>query len=146
MSVDFEYLQLSEVNPDIPQIPEGQYNFRVVEAGVKPFTYKKDRPDAGVTAGQEAKYIKLGFVIIDDAEQAGRKVYQSIFPNPSAARGLRLLQDATGVQQTGSLDEWLSELVTERATFSGPLFNSPDRSDESKIRAEVRLTAVKAVE
>jgi hypothetical protein len=141
MAVDFEYLKLDEVNPEVPPIPPGDYNLRVVGAERKTFEYKKDRPEAGVAAGDVGSYIKLTVAIVDDPDQTGRRIYASLFPSEKAARALRILQDATGIPQAGSLDEWLNSLVTERASFAAPVFTGSDR--EGKLTNEVRFTAAK---
>lgn len=143
MSVDFEYLNLAEVNPEIPPVPPGEYNFRVVGAERNTFTYKKDNPERGIEAGQEASYVRLNLSIVDDPEQSGRRVSVSVFPGPQGARGLRLVQDATGVAQEGTLDEWLNALVVARATFAALLSNGVDKS--GKPTNDVRLTTAKPV-
>lgn len=129
MNTDFEYLNLAEVNPEIPVIPEGEYTFRVLSAERPSFTYKTAQPDKGIEAGQEARYFKFGLAIVDDAELAGRRVYQPLWPDKNTPRFLRLVMDATGVPQEAgmTIDEWLAALVTERATFTAPTFNKVNK-------------------
>ena len=145
MSVDiFQDMNLAEINPDLAPVPDGLYKMRVVDAKIEPFSYKKDNPEKNIRAGDESTYVKLGFVIFDDPDQAGRKLYQTIFQDVKAARSLRLLMDATGVQQTATLTEWLQDLVNQRAEFTGPVSSFTDRSGRN--RTEVRLTAVKPIQ
>ena len=146
LNTDFEYLNLAEVNPDIPNIPEGSHDFQIISAERNKFTYKQDNPERGITAGDEASYIKFGLAVINDAENAGRRVYQTLFPDNKTPRALRLLMDATGITQTSgmSLDEWLKSLVTERATFAAPTFNKINKKTE-KEEVIVKFTAAQPV-
>jgi hypothetical protein len=144
MHVDiFEDMNLAEINPDLALVPDGPYKFRVIEAGKKPFVYKDDLPEKGIVKGDASTYVKFGFSIFDDPDQAGRRVYQTVFQDNQSVRGLRVLMDATGVPQTGSLDNWLTELVTQRAEFQGILSSREDK--RGQMRSEVRLTAVKPI-
>lgn len=135
---DFNHLNLAEVNPDIPALPDGEYTFVVIEAGVKDFTYKQDNPERGITAGQASTYVKFGLSVTDDAENAGRRVYTSLFPDNRAARYLRLIQDATGViQEPGEeVNDWLKRLVEARATFKVPVYAKAkkDGSTDTAVR------------
>ncbi len=142
---DFDNLTLADVDPDIQPIPEGTYNFQVVEAARPTFSYKQDQPDKGIVAGDEATYIKFGFVVINDPEHAGRKVYQALFPDVKTPRFLRLIMDATGVPQNGSINEWLDELVVARATFQAPTYIKTNKKS-GKNEAVVRFGSVKPVE
>lgn len=145
MTTDFEYLNLAEVNPDIPPIPPASYNFTIVGAERKLYTLKKDDDRTGKKAGEPASYIQFRFAITDDAEQAGRQVYVSVFPNERNTRALRRLQDFTGVQQDNgmTLDEWLTALVTERATFNAPLYTGVNKTT-GKPTNEVSLGSIQA--
>lgn len=140
----FEHLNLADVNPEIPAIPEGEYTFRVVSAERPTFTYKSDRLDQGITAGDTDTYIKFGLAIVDNAEWAGRRVYQALFPDKNTPRFLRLVMDATGVPQEAgmTIDEWLQALVTARATFTAPTFNKINKKTE-KEEVTVRFGASK---
>jgi hypothetical protein len=143
-TVDFEYLNLAEVNPEVPPVPEGEYNFRIVEAKRESFTYKQDQPDRGIAAGDEGNYIKFGLVIIDNPEQAGRRIYQSLWPDTKTPRFLRLIADATGVAQTGTFDDWLQELTNARATFAAPTYLKTNKKTE-KVESQVRFGSAKPV-
>lgn len=145
MNTDFEYLNLADVNPEIQPIPEGEYTFRIISAERNTFTYKTDNPKKGISAGDASSYIKFGLAIVDDAEWAGRRVYQTLFPDNNTPRYLRLIMDATGVAQDAgtTLDEWLASLVTERATFTAPTFNKMNTKTE-KVEVNVRFSNAKA--
>jgi hypothetical protein len=140
---DFEHLNLAEVNPDIPTLPDGEYTFAVIEAERIPFAYKTDNLERGITAGQTASRIKLVTSVIQDAENSGRRVYTSLFPDDKTARYLRLIQDATGVIQGAgqTIDEWLKDLVQKRATFTVPVF-SKTRKD-GRVEATLKFGAVR---
>lgn len=144
MSTDFEYLNLADVNPEILPIPEGEYTFRIISAERPTFTYKQDQPDKGITAGDESSYIKFGLAIVDDPEWAGRRVYQSLFPDKNTPRYLRLVMDATGVpQESGmTLNDWLTALVAARATFTVPTFNKFNKKT-GKDEVTVRFSSAK---
>ena len=142
---DFDNLTLADIDPEIQPIPEGEYNFQVVSAERPTFTYKQDQLDKGISAGDESTYIKFSFAVINDAEHAGRKVYQALFPDKNTPRFLRLLMDATGVPQNGTINEWLEELVTARATFQAPIFTKLNKKT-SKNEATVRFASVKPID
>lgn len=135
---DFEYLNLAEVNPEIEEVPEGDYTFSVVGAERKSFIYKQDLPDKGVVKGASADYLKFSFAIINDPENGGRRIYQALFPDKRTPRFLRLIQDATGVIQNGTLDDWLKELVETRASFNAPVKQKVDKRN-NKLKSEVNL-------
>lgn len=149
MSDIFDSVNLANINPDLAPVPDGQYNFRVIEASINEFSYKKDQPEKDIAAGDTGQYIKFGFVIFNDAEHAGRRVYQTIFPdgrpNSPVLRGLRLLMDATGIPQTGTLKGWLTDLVNAKAEFQANLFSKLNKLDNTN-RPEVRLTTASPIE
>lgn len=142
-TIDFNHLNLAEVNPDIPALPDGEYNFVVIDAEKKEFTYKNDVPNQGKNAGDIGVYIKFGLSVTDDAENAGRRVYNTLFADDRTARYLRLIQDATGVLQTPGQDinDWLKSLVEARATFKAPVFGKARKSD-GRIEATVKFGSV----
>ena len=145
MSDIFADMNLATISPDLAPVPDGQYNFRVLEASINEFPYKQDLPEKGVSAGDIGTYLKFGFVIFGDPEHAGRRIYQTIFPNNNVPRSLRILMDATGVPQTASLKEWLTDLSTNKAEFTASLFSRTDKRDGS-VRPEVRLTTAQPVQ
>lgn len=145
MSINFDQMNLAEVNPDVQPLPDGEYTFMVTGAEKKLFTYKTDNPERGITAGAESSYIKLVLTVIDDAENAGRRVYQTLFPSPQSARGLRNLQDAVGIlQESGEpIEDWLKRLVENRVTFKAPLFQKTKNGSDTP-EAVVRFTSASA--
>lgn len=149
MSDIFADMNLANISPDLAPVPDGQYNFRVLEAAINEFAYKKDRPEKGIGAGDKGSYVKFGFVIFGDPEHAGRRIYQTIFPevgaNSTTLRGLRRLMDATGVPQTASINDWLVDLVNNKAEFNASLFTKLNKLDNTE-RPEVRLTTAQPVQ
>jgi len=113
----FDHVNLNTVDPQGVKVPLGvPINFQVTEAAQKEYSNENG----------SGKYVQFRFTVTDNPDFSGRTFYKSIFEdkeggkNPSA-RQLRILMDATGVQQDGTFDEWLAALVSQKATFSAPL-------------------------
>lgn len=141
---DFDYLNLADINPEIAPVPEGSYNFRVVKAEKSSYTAKKDDPKTGVVAGDEMPLIQLRLAVMDDPEYTGRIMFESLFPNSETFRCLRLIQDASGVIQTGNITDWLTDLVNSQATFNAFVKAGVDKRS-GKPNSRVRFGTVKPV-
>ncbi len=138
---DFDNLTLADVNPDIEPLPEGEYDFQVIEASKNIFEYKEGTEKAG----QTGTYIKFGLSVINDPVEGGRRVYQTLFADNKTPRFLRLVMDATGIPQTGTISEWLDNLVTSRAEFHAPSFVKQNKKS-GKLEAQVRFGQVAPIQ
>lgn len=124
----FSHVNLNDVDPQGMRIPLGQpINFVISEAAEK--TYSNDKGSGS--------YVAFKFTVTDSPEFSGRSFYKSLFEDKeggknSTARQLRILMDATGIQQTGEFSDWLAELTSQRATFSAPLEERQDKSGKTK--------------
>lgn len=105
---DFDHLDLSTVDPSRQPIPEDFYNFQLVSAQQREFSYKK-----GDRAGETGKLLKLKFVIVDDEKFSGRPVFMTLFEGNRAAKFLKRLEVVTGI--TKEADEttlaWLERMA-----------------------------------
>ena len=100
----FEYVHLSEVDPNFTLIDEGFYNLKLISAEYKEY-------DKTATGGKKGEFIKLGFAVTGDPKFSGRRVYPSaLFPNSFVLKTLRRIQDASGVEQTGTIRNWVEKL------------------------------------
>ncbi len=137
---DFDNLTLADVNPDVQPLPEGDYDFQIIEASKNTFEYKPETE----RAGQSGVYIKFGLSVINDPIESGRRVYQTLFADNKTPRFLRLVMDATGIPQEGTITEWLDSLVTSRASFHAPSFIKTNKKS-GKPEANIRFGQVTAV-
>lgn len=132
-SISFDNVNLNEIDPAGMKMPLGiPFKFQINEAAVK--TYANDRGSG--------EYTSLKLTVTDDPNFSGRPFYVSFFPDkegskPWSAIKLRQIMDTTGVPQTGEFKEWLTELVTQRATFSAPL--GERKQKDGTLRAEPDL-------
>lgn len=124
----FDHINLNTVDPQGVKVPLGEpINFQVTEAVKK--TYANENGSG--------EYVQFRFTVTDSPDFSGRSFYKSVFEdkeggkNPSA-RQLRILMDASGIQQDGTFDEWLSELVAQKATFSAPLEETTNKKTGRK--------------
>lgn len=132
----FDHINLNTIDPAGMKIPVGvPINFVVTEAAKK--TYSNERGSGA--------YVSFKFTVVDSPEFSGRSFYKSLFEDKeggknATARQLRILMDATGIQQSGEFADWLTELVTQKATFSAPL---EDRTDKTgKVKTEPNMWRV----
>lgn len=131
----FAHVNLNEVDPSQVSIPEGDYTFEVVQAGVKTFEYKN-----GKNKGTEGERIAMSVVIVNDEKFSGRRIFPSFFTGDATNKQLRLLMDATGVQQGDSaFDQWLVDLVEQKATFTAPVAMADGKDASGNPRKEPRI-------
>lgn len=107
---EFEYVNLNEIEPTAPLVPQGSYKLRLVGAEVQ---------DGASEKGPWRRY-KVQVQVLDHPTQAGRRVYDSFFQSPSKLRYLRKLMDATGIAQPAGVDvvEWFSGLPAQNPEFN----------------------------
>jgi len=128
--LDFDYVDLNEVDPNQTKIPENAYTLKVLNAELINGISKK--------SGEPYKRVDFTFAIVDDETFSGRRLWDSLFQNESSLKRLRRLMDATGVQQTPgtTLSEWLKELTLYQPSFKA----------EVTLRVDPRQTVAAGVE
>lgn len=122
--LNFDHVNLSEVDPNASSVPDGPYTFQV--AGVYPKNYIAK---SGENAGKQGNYVSVRFAIVGTDKYAGRSTFESFFPNKGSAIMLRKVMDATGVQQAPgqAIEDWLKELQTSGATFNSFLVTKQEQ-------------------
>lgn len=108
---EFEYINLSAVDPTAKPIPEGFYAGRVTGAAAKDFITK-----SGKNIGKPGRRYEFKFQITEDGPARGRVVFDSLFHGEGALRAMRRLMDASGVPQDDGepLSEYLTRLAKEQ--------------------------------
>ena len=141
-TVPFDHINLNEVDPQAQTTPNGvPMQFLITEAGIK--TY--DNTEKGGSAGS---YIGFKFTVTNNETFSGRNYYASLFPDKEGSkmgtqRRLRILMDSTGIPQSGTIEQFLTDLVQQRAEFTAPLQESIQK--DGKTRQEVNLWRVAPV-
>lgn len=107
-AMGFKYVNLSEIDPNFTPVDPGFYNLRVAKAELRTYIRQKDGK-SGV-AGTEGEFVNFRFTITGHDRFSGRTLFESLFPSEFTFKILRRIQDNSGVQQTGSLEDWLKEL------------------------------------
>ena len=112
---DFVYVNLQDIDPNFSTLPSNNYTLQVQKAELKEFTYRN-----GSKAGTQGTRVAFQFVVVDDADYSGRKVYESMFPSTFSFKALRRLADATGTPQDAGepLADWLTKLANEQVKFN----------------------------
>lgn len=107
---EFDYVNLSEVDPNAKAVAEGFYKVRVTGAAVKPFTAK-----SGPNAGKPGVRYEFKVQVAEDGPARGRVIFDSLFHGEGALRAMRRLMDASGVPQEDGepISEYLPRLAKE---------------------------------
>lgn len=107
--MDFEYADLKHVDPNFTLLDGPEvYAFRITKAEIAKYVAKKTTERQ--TAGQEVSYIKLTLTVTDHNKFTGRKIWEPLFYSEFSLKILKRIEQATGVEQTGSMTDWLTEL------------------------------------
>lgn len=130
-SLLFDHVNLNDVDPSAKPVPVGDYTFEVVGAGIKEYKVK-----TGDNAGQTAQRIAFDVVIVNSDTMSGRRLFPSMFPDSNsenqqdsfAAKQMRILANATGISQDGTLEQWLTDLVENKARFAAPVVDKLDKT------------------
>ncbi len=131
----FDHVNLAEIDPSQQSIPEGNYTFEIAQAAVKTFEYKN-----GKNKGTEGQRIAMTTIIVNDEKFSGRRLFPSLFFSEAVLKQLRLLMDATGVQQGDStFDQWLVDLVEQKATFTAPVTMKEGKDAQGNARMEPQI-------
>lgn len=105
--VGFDYVNLHDVDPNFTLLdgPE-MYSLRITKAELP--TYVAKTTNKNQTIGDLVKYVKLTFTVTDHPKFTGRKHWESLFFSDFTLKTLRRIMEATGIDQTGSLEEWFA--------------------------------------
>ena len=129
----FDYVNLNEVDPNFKPIPQDVYTLQVLDAKKGGGALTKDVIGKGgeITrhAGDPYEYVNFSFAVTDHSEYSGRRIWDTLFFGGKELRFMRKLADNTGVQQTGSFNEWLQALKEAKPTFKTLVLVKPDRRD-----------------
>jgi hypothetical protein len=142
LTEDFLHIHLSEIDPNNSTLPTGVYTAQLTRAAYKEFEYK-----TGPKAGTNGAAASLGFVIINDPDNSGRKL--SDFLNLAYdfnLKSLRRLSDAAGVPQNAGepLDEFLARLQAEQVTVKLFVTEEDDKDWTTKqVKVDVYGNPVK---
>jgi hypothetical protein len=108
----FRYTDLKDVDPNFTLLDGPEvYALRITKAEFK--TYIAKTTTKTQTAGEEVEYIQLTFTVANHPKFTGRKHWESFFgaaPDSFSLKCLKRIEEATGVAQTGSMEDWLKEL------------------------------------
>jgi hypothetical protein len=131
----FTYVDLNEVDPSFKAIPQDFYTLQVLKAERKEFNYKTDGKSH--KKGDTGEYVKFSFLIKNHPEFAGRRLWETGFFSKQFLRGLRLLMDATGVNQVPGehIDEWFKQLSTDQPDFRTQVLVVPDVDWQGNARS-----------
>lgn len=109
--LDFEYVDLREVDPSPEKLPDNVYEVQVVKAELQSGVSK--------STGKPYQRVQFTLAVQNDPQFAGRRLFESLFPNDYGLKALRRIMDATGIEQKPGqpLTEWLNELRLSQASF-----------------------------
>jgi hypothetical protein len=113
-SLDFRYVDLKDVDPNFTLLDPEYYNLRITKAELRTYNVKADSAAviAGkATVGEERAFINFAFTVVGHDKFTGRKLFESLFPSEFSFKCLKRIEEATGVQQKSSLEDWLAELT-----------------------------------
>ena len=127
----FRYQHLSEIDPSFTPIDTGFYTFKVVSS-----KYNTGVISRGKNAGNPYSSLNLGLAVVNDPKFTGRRIWPSFFlSNNFDLKQLRLIQDATGVQQdpTGDLKTWGESLASVGPTLKLKVIEVPDLNFDGTV-------------
>jgi hypothetical protein len=143
----FDHTNLSEVKVEergFSDIPAGTYSLEVIKAALVDYV----TGPTSKTPGVPGQRIDFQFAIVGDPNYAGRRIFQpGLFPSDKTNQQLRLVMDATGIPQKGTIEAWLQQLVAGKARFSSPVESFQDldkRTDPPTPRTKQRANLYQA--
>lgn len=113
-NIDFNYVNLSEIDPNQKNLPTAVYTLMPVgQAKTVSYVAKND------PAQVEKSKINVRFAIVGDPNFSGRSLWESFYQSEFSLKTFRRIMDATGVpqQMNEPLVDWLNRLIQEQATF-----------------------------
>ena len=132
-TMGFEYVDLKDVDPNFTLLygPE-VYSLRITKAEMPTYIAKKTTKNQ--TAGDEVKYIKFTFTVVDHPKFTGRKHWEPLFgASDFNLKNLKRIEEATGVEQTGSMVDWLGQLTTIQPVIKLQIDKVPDVNFDGSI-------------
>ncbi len=131
----FDYVDLNEVDPSFKPLPSDFYTLKILKEELKGFNYKKTTDSH--TAGDPGEYVKFQLAVTTHPEYSGRRLFESLFFGRRELRGLRLLMDATGINQVpGSpITDWLKQLSEVQPEFRTKVECKPDVNRDGTVRS-----------
>lgn len=128
--LDFRYADLKDVDPNFTLLDGPEfYNFRITKAELKSYVVKAESAavrDGKATAGDEGHYINFALTVVEHPKFTGRKIFETIFPSDFSLKILKRIEQATGVEQTASMENWLVQLTTIQPTIKVLVEQVPD--------------------
>jgi hypothetical protein len=125
-TMGFEYVDLKDVDPNFTLLDGPEvYSLRITKAEMP--TYIAKTTTKNQTAGDEVKYIKFTFTVVNHNKFTGRKHWEPLFgANDFNLKTLKRIEEATGVEQTGSLESWLGQLSAIQPVVKLQIDQVPD--------------------
>ena len=124
-TMDFRYVDLKDIDPNFTLLDGPEfYNLRITKAEFSSYTAKKETKTQQV--GDEVTTVKLALTVVDHPKFTGRKLWETLYPGEFSFKVCRRIEDATGVQQTGSLEDWLKELSNVQPVIKVQVDQIPD--------------------
>lgn len=123
---DFRYVDLKEVDPTFELLDPEMYELRISKAEFRTFNYKQDNPAKGISAGDEGRYVNMSFTVANHPKFSGRKYFHSFWLNQFDLKNLRRIADAAGVEQKGTMEEWLQSLSSIQPSVRLKIDKVPD--------------------
>lgn len=127
----YRYTHLTEVDPSFTPIDTGFYNLKIVSSA-----YKTGIIGRGKKMGEPYASLNLGFAVTGDPKFTGRRLWNSFFlPNNFDLKQLRLIMDATGVQQdaSGDIKEWGERLASIGPVVKLKVVTVPDMNFDGTV-------------
>ena len=101
-----EHLDLNTVSATLQPIPAGMYDLQIRRLKRKKFVYK-----SGKKAGEAGVNIDIRFVVTNHPEHSGYVLDRTLWPSETSKRYCKCLLDATGIEQTGTFDDWAQDMT-----------------------------------
>jgi hypothetical protein len=127
--LDFRYIDLKDIDPNFTLLDPEFYNLRITKAEIKTYLIKDGSAavrKGTANVGDEGTYLNFAFTVVDHQKFTGRKHWESLFPSDFSFKCLKRIEEATGVQQTGSMEDWLSQLTAIGPTVKLKVDKVPD--------------------
>lgn len=102
-------INLHDIDPSFTLLEGPEvYSLRIMKVEEPSYVAKKTTKTQ--VEGETVKYVKFTFTVTDHPKFTGRKHWESLFYSNFSLQILRRIMDATGVSQTGTLQDWFAEL------------------------------------
>lgn len=128
-ALDFRYVDLKDVDPNFTLLDTEFYNLRITKAEIKTYVVKADSAavrNGKAAPGDEGRYINFALTVVDHPKFTGRKIFETLFPSEFAFKCLKRIEEATGIPQVSSMEDWLATLSTTQPTVKLQVEQIPD--------------------